>query len=174
LAAPSSTRLAVLSRGAAAALIRRMTSGSILVKNCFFLPFGGFRPGFTVRFWLIGQRGFAEYAACSVERGLVQTRHAGSLRCDFLRTKVRTPRIARGDPTPRAFDGTEPGFLVRHDNSPRSIVTSVNHIAVIRTEWHDALFAKQFVSFYTQRIHRSLHPPATVPPTKYQCRNVEV
>src|SRR5450759_3571218 len=39
----------------------------------------------------------------------------------------------------------------------RSITTSVNHIAVVRASWHDALFADQFVSFYTQRIHRSLH-----------------
>jgi hypothetical protein len=58
--------------------------------------------------------------------------------------------------TPRAFDGTKPGFLVRHDSSPRSIVTSVNHM--VRAEWHDALFANQFVSLCTQRIHRSLHP----------------
>jgi hypothetical protein len=34
----------------------------------------------------------------------------------------------------------------------------VNHIAVVRAEWHDALSAKQFVSLYAQRIHRSLHP----------------
>jgi hypothetical protein len=60
--------------------------------------------------------------------------------------------------TPRAFDGTEPGFLVRHDSSPRSIVTSVNQIAVVRSEWHDAVFVNQFVSLYTQPIHRSLHP----------------
>jgi hypothetical protein len=33
----------------------------------------------------------------------------------------------------------------------------VNQIAVVRAEWHDALFANQFVSLYTQRIHRSLH-----------------
>jgi hypothetical protein len=34
----------------------------------------------------------------------------------------------------------------------------VNQIAVVRAEWHDALVAKQSVSLYTQRIHRSLHP----------------
>jgi hypothetical protein len=38
------------------------------------------------------------------------------------------------------------------------MVTLVNHIAVVRAEWHDAPFAYQFVSLYTQRIHRSLHP----------------
>jgi hypothetical protein len=59
---------------------------------------------------------------------------------------------------PRAFDGTEPGFLVRHDNSPRSIVTSVNQIAMVRAKWHDAPVNNQFVSLYKQRIHRSLHP----------------
>jgi hypothetical protein len=39
-----------------------------------------------------------------------------------------------------------------------SIVTSVNHIAFVRAELHDGLFADQFVSFCTQLIHRSLHP----------------
>jgi hypothetical protein len=34
----------------------------------------------------------------------------------------------------------------------------VNHVAIVGTEWHDALFRNQFVSLYTQRIHRSLHP----------------
>jgi hypothetical protein len=34
----------------------------------------------------------------------------------------------------------------------------VNHVALIRADWHDVLFANQFVSLYTQRIHRSLHP----------------
>lgn len=51
----------------------------------------------------------------------------------------------------------------RKTDSPRpsscpSIVTSVNQIAVVRAEWHDALFANHLVSLYTQRIHRSLHP----------------
>jgi hypothetical protein len=34
----------------------------------------------------------------------------------------------------------------------------VNHIAIVCASWHNALFANQFVSLYTQRIHRSLHP----------------
>jgi hypothetical protein len=34
----------------------------------------------------------------------------------------------------------------------------VNQIALVRAELHDALFADQFVSLYTQRIHRSSHP----------------
>lgn len=72
--------------------------------------------------------------------------------------------------TPRAFDGTEPGFLVRHDSSPRSIATSVNQIAVARAEWHGAPSANQFVSLYAQRIHRRLHPRQQL---RRQCRNVE-
>src|SRR5437660_1352696 len=39
-----------------------------------------------------------------------------------------------------------------------TIAPSVNQIAVVPATCHDALFANQFVSLYTQRIHRSLHP----------------